>query len=95
MPIRNVTFQVNNFYHIYNRGNNRQKIFFERDNYLYFLSKLREYLVSNTVEITAYCLMPNHYHLLIYLNNNNFSELMQKLALSYTKAINKRYKRVG
>ena len=39
--------------------------------------------------------MPNHYHLLIYLNNNNFSELMQKLALSYTKAINKRYKRVG
>ncbi|MEO1431570.1 MAG: transposase [Cyanobacteria bacterium J06633_8] len=95
MPIRSTVFKSNHYYHIYNRGNNRQKIFFERDNYLYFLTKRREHLVEKGVEIIAYCLMPNHYHLLVYLNDENVSEFMQKLALSYTKAINKRYKRVG
>ncbi|BAY81098.1 hypothetical protein NIES267_05630 [Calothrix parasitica NIES-267] len=95
MPIRSTTFKSNHYYHIYNRGNNRQKIFFERDNYLYFLTKLREHLVEKGIEIIAYCLMPNHYHLLIFLNNDKLSESMQKLSLSYTKAINKRYERVG
>ena len=74
MPIRRTRFKSNNYYHIYNRGNNRQKIFFERDNYLYFLTKLREHLIENELEIVAYCLMPNHYHLLVYLNNDNLSE---------------------
>ncbi|WP_293359181.1 MULTISPECIES: transposase [unclassified Microcoleus] len=40
-------------------------------------------------------LMPNHYHLLVYLKTNRFSNLMQAFTLSYAKAINKRYQRVG
>ncbi len=39
--------------------------------------------------------MPNHYNLLIYLKTNRFSNLMQAFTLSYAKAINKRYQRVG
>jgi putative transposase len=95
MPRREVIFQSGNYYHVYNRGNNRQLIFFERDNYTYFLRQLRTHLINRGVDIIAYCLMPNHYHLLVYLKNEYFSKLMQAFTLSYAKAINQRYKRVG
>ena len=95
MPRRQVILQAGNYYHIYNRGNNRQLIFFEQDNYLYFLRQLRTHLINRGVDIIAYCLMPNHYHLLVYLKTDYFSKLMQSFTLSYAKAINKRYKKVG
>ena len=95
MPRREVIFETGNYYHVYNRGNNRQLIFFERDNYVYFLRKLRTHLIHRGVDIIAYCLMPNHYHLLVHLKTEHFSNLMQAFTLSYTKAINQRYKRVG
>jgi putative transposase len=87
--------QVGNFYHIYNRGNNRQLIFFERDNYIYFLQLVRRYLIANSVDIVAYCLMPNHYHFLVYLRDETLSDAMKFLSLAYTKAINKRFDRSG
>jgi REP element-mobilizing transposase RayT len=95
MPRRQVILQAGNYYHVYNRGNNRQLIFFERENYIYFLRQLRNHLITHGVDIIAYCLMPNHYHLLVYLKTNRFSNLMQSFTLSYTKAIAKRYQRVG
>jgi REP element-mobilizing transposase RayT len=49
-------------YHIYNRGNNRERIFFEPDNYLFFLKKIKEYLVP-VADVLVYCLMPTHYHI--------------------------------
>ncbi|MDJ0734586.1 MAG: transposase [Nostocaceae cyanobacterium] len=94
MPIRDVIFQAGNYYHIYNRGNNREAIFFEHQNYLFFLGLIEKHLINKDVEIVAYCLMPNHYHLLIYLNTDNLSNLMQAFVLAYTKAINKRFNRV-
>jgi REP element-mobilizing transposase RayT len=54
----------NNFYHIYNRGNNKENIFFSTENYHYFLRKYDEYL-SDYLETYAYCLLPNHFHLLV------------------------------
>ncbi len=54
-------------YHVYNRGNNRQPIFLERENYLYFLQKVKTFLVPNC-HILAYTLMPNHFHFLICAN---------------------------
>jgi REP element-mobilizing transposase RayT len=94
MPYRKFEFRAGEYYHLYNRGNNYQPIFFERENYLYFLRQLRKYLLD-TLVVIAYCLMPNHYHLLVYLKTDNLSSMMQPFALSYTKAINKRYERVG
>jgi putative transposase len=95
MPFRRTPFQTGNFYHIYNRGNNRQNIFFERENYLHFLRLMREHLATNGVDILAYCLMPNHYHFLAYLQDDNLSAAMHRLSVSYTKAINKRFDRCG
>ena len=103
MPRRVDPFIPDNYYHIYNRGNNRQAIFFEDDNYRYFLSGVKKYL-SPAVSVIAYCLMPTHYHLLVRMltpqksevfKTSDFSRAMQKLSISYTKAINKRFDRVG
>jgi putative transposase len=112
MPRRAVPFLPDQYYHFYNRGNNRQAVFFERDNYLYFLRGLKKYL-REYVEILVYCLMPTHYHILVrirqtsevfktsevsgkeVLTSKAVSLAMQKFGISYTKAINKRFERVG
>ncbi len=95
MPPRKTTFIPGHYYHLYNRGNNRQNIFFERDNYLFFLRQFRHYLVERTLYVHTYCLMPNHYHFLICLRENDLSEQMQRFTLSYTKAMNRRYQQCG
>ena len=87
--------QVGHFYHVYNRGNNHQNVFFERENYLYFLRLIRQRFMNHEIDVVAYCLMPNHYHLLVYLRSDGLSEAMKSLSLAYTKAINKRFNRVG
>jgi len=60
-------FESNHIYHIYNRGNNSQTIFFNRENYLFFLKKIKEYILPYA-DILAWCLMPNHFHLMVYMN---------------------------
>ncbi len=57
-------FEQGHIYHIYNQGNNRQTIFFERDNYLFFLRKIKEF-VCPYADVIAWCLMPNHFHLMV------------------------------
>ena len=88
----------NNFYHIYNRGNNSQQIFFSRDNYLMFRNKIIKYILPSC-DISCYCLMPNHFHLLIYatdnFNHNKFSQGIRSLLSSYSKTINLIQKRTG
>jgi len=63
-------FEAGNIYHIYNQGNNRQKIFFERENYLFFLKKIKTHVVPYA-DILAWCLMPNHFHLMAYVHNKD------------------------
>ena len=102
MPQRSISLVAGEYYHVYNRGNNRQDVFFERENYLFFLRRVRKYLVGDTQEtsevwttIIAYCLMPNHFHLLVCPHDDELSRRMQRFSISYTKAMNKRYDRVG
>ncbi len=95
MPRRCLIFQPDHYYHLYNRGNDRNPIFFERDNYLHFLRLVRRYLIGQTLDVLAYCLMPNHYHLLVRCKTNDVSGAMQLLSMAYTKAMNRRYNRVG
>ncbi|MCI0478697.1 MAG: transposase [Anaerolineales bacterium] len=95
MPRRQTAFFAGGYYHIYNRGNNHEAIFFERENYLFFLRQLRKYFARDAVEIVTYCLMPNHYHLLICLKTDALADIVQRFTLSYSKAIGKRFNRVG
>ncbi len=95
MPRRTRNLDPGHYYHLYNRGNNRQRIFFERDNYLYFLRQFRHYVAEQAVHVIAYCLMPNHYHILIYLRDESLSTAMHRFTMSYTNALNLRYQRSG
>ena len=96
MPSRAVEFAPNQFYHVYNRGNDKEPIFFEPSNYRFFLKRLAECFPRNEAEIHAYCLLPNHYHILIRLQRDiDFSIRMQRFGISYAKSINKRTGRVG
>ena len=100
-------FFKNELYHIYNRGNNQQKIFFKPDNYIYFLKKVRRYLLPYC-DILSYSLMPNHFHFLIHSDErtiinktirfqpkNVLSEGIRVLLSSYTQAINKQNQTSG
>jgi putative transposase len=60
-------FEENHLYHIYNRGNLSRKTFYSRENYLFFLKKIREYILPYT-DIVAWCLMPSHFHLMVHVN---------------------------
>ncbi|MDA3883831.1 MAG: hypothetical protein PF481_11165 [Bacteroidales bacterium] len=56
-------------YHIFNQGNNRETIFFCRDNYLFFLKKIKMY-ITPYADILAWCLMPNHFHMMVYVRDD-------------------------
>jgi len=53
-----------NFYHVFNRGNNRENLFYNNGNYEFFLRKYDHYL-SGLLDTYAFCLLPNHFHLLV------------------------------
>ena len=106
-----MNFEKGHIYHIYNQGNNRQKIFFERENYLFFLKKMRVYLLPYC-DILAYCLMPNHFHIMLLIKEltvgvaqsdtdgsipkmRNINDSVGIILSSYTNAINKRQNRTG
>jgi putative transposase len=102
-------FEVNNAYHIYNRGNEKQIIFFAEKNYLFFLQKVR-YEWLPYADVLAYCLMPNHFHFMIVPNEEgcrnivlkerethmqSLSKAIGKTLSSYTQAINIEQTRTG
>ena len=96
MAYRKTPIIQGNIYHIYNRGVNRQPIFFNENNWLFFLSRIKHYFQPNLVSVLAFCLMPNHFHLIVSMNTNDFGQqIMQPFIVSYTKAINKQQNRVG
>ncbi len=106
-------FSKDRYYHIFNRGNNKQDIFFEPADYEFFLYRLKENLFGLSKHVNrgeykrkvlppgsfvliAYCLMPNHFHMLIKQNASiPVSKLISKLCTSYSMYVNKKYERVG
>lgn len=93
------------FYHIYNRGNNDENLFREQRNYAYFLQLYARH-VEPVAETYAYCLLKNHFHLLVRVRgeeevvsgegkpfrpSHNFGNLFN----AYTKTVNKTYGRRG
>jgi REP-associated tyrosine transposase len=59
-------------YHIYNQGNNSRKIFFKNGNYIYFKEKIKMH-IKPYADILAWCLMPNHFHLMVLVKEEEIS----------------------
>ena len=95
-----------NYYHFYNRGNNKENIFREEENYHYFLALVKKYLLP-IASIYSYCLLLNHFHFIIKIKEEKFlpkairtkkmtlHQPLSNLFNAYTKAFNKKYNRTG
>jgi len=83
------------WYHIMNRGSSRSKIFKERKDYDLFLKVLEESCLFFNVYIGCYCLMGNHYHLLVNTPESNLSRFMRHVNGVYTQRFNRKYKKDG
>src|SRR3989344_1265426 len=115
---RSCVLSINEYFHVYNRGVDKRKIFLSRSDYERFLSlllacnnsypvdlKLQGSSLSELVEIEkkkkitsigAYCLMPNHFHIILKETaENGISRFMQKLQTAYTMYFNKKNERSG
>jgi putative transposase len=100
-----MNFEAGKYYHIYNRSFEKTPIFLNQKNYNFFIKKLGS--LNSCCSILAYCLMPNHFHLLIYTVDINEKPLITTSELeflprkigtvlsSYTQAFNKQNKRTG
>ena len=81
--------------HLIMRGNNKQVLFEEDEDYRFYLSKLGKYSRELQITINAYCLMENHVHLLVNDQQGHVPEMMQRIGISYTKYYNDKYERGG
>ena len=70
-----------NFYHIYNRANGKEKLFIVDDNYNYFLRQFEKY-ISPIADLYAYCLIPNHFHFVVKVKKEEQLNLFLKTKLS-------------
>lgn len=126
MPAKNIvkTYIQNGYYHLYNRGANKQIIFKDQQDYGVFLGYLKEYLSLNNkkiclrdikvknkiykiltspcknyyqeIQLLVYCLMPNHFHLLVkQLSEKGIASFMKSLGTRYTIYFNKRHQHTG
>lgn len=103
-----IPIEPDKFYHIWNRGNNRENLFYTSANYEYFL-RLYDQFLDPVAETYAFCLLPNHFHLLIRTKSfitvspsgetskksNPVSKAFQRFFTSYSQAINIQEKRTG
>ncbi len=112
MSIRKINFAKGEFYHLYNRGTEKRTIFLDKQDYNHFLflmyicNSTRSITLRDIgknfdreetlVDIGAYCLMPNHFHILINeKTEGGISKYMLKLMTGYTMYFNQKYKRTG
>lgn len=77
------------WYHVMNRGRRAENVFADKPGYQSFLELLKESAEMWNVRIAAYCLMPNHYHLLIQTPDGNLSRFMRHVNGVYTQRFNR------
>ncbi len=83
------------YHHVVNRGVEKRKIFLANEDYEKFLKLLCQICEQFEVTLHSYCLMSNHYHLLIETHQENLSKVMRAINAQYATYFNKKYKRVG
>ena len=96
MPRTSRAVAVGYPHHVTQRGNNRQPIFFDDQDRLTYLDTFQHYALKFHLDVWAYCLMPNHFHLLVVPQNEE--SLASGVGLAnqvYTRYINRKYFRSG
>ncbi len=94
MP-RKPRIEISGYYHIINRGVEQRDIFQEEEDYTYFEELLCTYARSHNITIHNFCLMNNHYHLLIEIEQENLSKFMRQINMNYAIYFNKKNRRRG
>ena len=82
-------------YHVTSRGNERKAIYRQEDDFALFLKILSDVCEQFNWVIHAYCLMTNHYHLLVETPDTNLSKGMRQLNGVFTQSMNRKHQRVG
>ncbi len=96
MPYRGEIFAAGQYYHIFNRGAGRGKIFFSEGNYEYLLRLMVKLYQKYGATIIVYCLMPNHYHFLLRQETDQpISKFINVLFNTYVQALNLQQGRSG
>ena len=95
MPRQARKLSETGYMHLIVRGNGKQILFEEEQDYRYFLKKLECYCQETSVKMCAYCLMENHVHLLVLDREKQTPLLMKKIGVSYSLYYNKKYDRKG
>lgn len=93
MPIR--TLKNNTINHVFNRGNSKIQIFKDSEDYLHFIAKMASLKRKMHISIYSYCIMPNHFHILLKEHNGKTTLYMRSLQISYSKYFNFKYKHSG
>ena len=83
------------FYHVINRGVERRNVFLDGDDFDKFLNLMIKEFPKYNITTHAYCLMTNHYHLLIETKEQNISDAMKRVNSLYSIYFNKKYNRSG
>lgn len=112
MAVRPFAFATDEHYHCFNRGVDKRVIFVDQQDYIYFLQLLKHLNTSAVlgslrlhknkepidppVTMLSYCLLPNHYHLILRSNiDGGISKYLQRIAGGYTMYFNQKYERTG
>ena len=85
---------VSGYYHIIARGIGKQVLFEEDADYLFFLKILKQYKEEEKFKLLAFCLMENHFHLLVQIDSG-MDRVMNKISTTYAKYYNTKYERIG
>ena len=93
---RSTPILANEWYHVYNRGNNHCTLFHDASDYRVFRAKLEQALAKYNVACLAYALMPNHFHaILMQRTGGNLPHMMASTCTSYAKRYNLRHNHSG
>lgn len=96
MPKPRPPYLPGNYYHFYNRGRSKLSIFHKEHDFINVLLRLRKYAYALNIAVIAYCLMPNHYHLLVRQDGEFAAGLLpQRIFNGYSKWYNHRYNHFG
>lgn len=113
MPLKNTIREDADemYYHVYARGNSKQPVFLDEEDYSVFLNLLKRYMSEEVVkdksgreyanyyaavELLTFCVLPNHFHMLIYQRDAGvLMQLMKSIMTAYAMYFNKKYGRLG